>query len=98
MFDAEFTHEGDRCTFEVLLSRAGLERDPGLAAVAEIVHDIDMKDAKFGRPEAEGIRVLLAGSAQATTTRSASHAGRPSSKISIARSSGDEAKGAAGRF
>jgi hypothetical protein len=61
MFEAEFTHEGDRCTFEVLLSRAGLERDPGLAAVGEIVHDIDMKDAKFARPEGEGIRVLLAG-------------------------------------
>jgi hypothetical protein len=61
MFDAEFTHEGDRCTFEVLLSRAGLERDPRLAAVGEIVHDIDMKDAKFARPEAEGIRALLAG-------------------------------------
>jgi hypothetical protein len=61
MFEAEFTHEGDRCTFEILLSRAGLERDPGLAAVGEIVHDIDMKDAKFARPEAEGIRVLLAG-------------------------------------
>ena len=61
MFEAEFTHEGDRCTFEVLLSRGGLERDPGLAAIGEIVHDIDMKDAKFARPEAEGIRVLLNG-------------------------------------
>ena len=40
MFEAEFTHEGDRCTFEVLLSRGGLERDPGLAAIGEIVHDI----------------------------------------------------------
>jgi hypothetical protein len=61
MFDAEFTHEGDRCTFEVLLDRAGLKKDRGLVALAEIVHDIDLKDGKFERPEAEGIRTLIAG-------------------------------------
>jgi hypothetical protein len=51
MFEAEFTHEGDRCSFEVLLGRAGLT-DPALEAIAEIVHDIDLKDSKFGREEA----------------------------------------------
>jgi hypothetical protein len=61
MFEAEYTHEGDRCTFEVLVDRADLKKDRGLAAIAEIVHDIDMKDGKFGRPEAEGIRVLMTG-------------------------------------
>ncbi len=65
MFDAEFTHEGDSCTFEVLLARLGLE-DRGLAAIAEIVHDIDVKDAKFGRPEVPGIDRLVAGIAMAT--------------------------------
>lgn len=60
MFDAEFTHEGDRCSFEVLLERFGLS-DPGLRAIAEIVHDIDLKDGKFGRPDADGVaRVLSA--------------------------------------
>jgi hypothetical protein len=61
MFEAEFTHEGDRCTFEVLLARAGLEKDRGLAAISEIVHDIDLKDGKFARAEAEGIKTLIAG-------------------------------------
>ncbi len=60
MFEAEFTHEGDRCTFEVLLIRAGLN-DPALAAIAEIVHDIDLKDTKFGRTEASGIAHLIEG-------------------------------------
>ena len=60
MFEAEFTHEGDRCTFEVLLARMGLE-DAALAALAEIVHDIDLKDAKFGRPDALGLERLVAG-------------------------------------
>ena len=60
MFEAEFTHEGDKCTFEVLLERAGLE-DSALRAIAEIVHDIDLKDDKFGRSEVAGIRTLIDG-------------------------------------
>ena len=60
MFDAEFTHEGDRCSFEVLMTRAGLD-DPALAAIAEIVHDIDLKDDKYGRDEAAGIKTLING-------------------------------------
>ncbi len=64
MFDAEFTHEGDLCTFEVLARRFGLS-DPALRAIAEIVHDIDVKDAKYGREEAPGIGQLVAGIAAA---------------------------------
>jgi hypothetical protein len=60
MFEAEFTHEGDRCTFETIVHRLGLD-DAALHAVAEIVHDIDLKDAKYGRPEAAGIEGLIAG-------------------------------------
>src|SRR5262249_2646288 len=60
MFDAEFTHVGDRCTFEVLLERMALE-DPALHAIGEVVHDIDLKDGKFGRPQAAGLETLLAG-------------------------------------
>jgi hypothetical protein len=60
MFEAEYTHEGDRCTFEALLQRAGL-RDRALRTIGEIVHDIDCKDAKFGREEAPGVAALLRG-------------------------------------
>lgn len=60
MFEAEFTHEGDRCTFEVLLERFGVS-EPGLRALAEIVHDIDLQDGKFGRPETPGVERLVAG-------------------------------------
>lgn len=65
MFNAEFTHEGDRCTFEVLLARANLE-DAALRAIAEIVHDIDLKDAKFGRSQVEGIKSLITAICMAT--------------------------------
>lgn len=60
MFEAEFSHEGDLCTFEVLCVRFALHV-PGLGPVAELVHDIDVKDAKFGRPEAAGLAAQLAG-------------------------------------
>jgi hypothetical protein len=60
MFEAEYTHEGDRCTFETLLLRAGI-RDRALRIIGEIVHDIDCKDSKFGREEAPGIAALLRG-------------------------------------
>jgi hypothetical protein len=65
MFEGEFTHRGDRCTFEVLVgevSAAGAGApDPALAAIGEIIHDIDLKDGKYGREEAAGIRNVIAG-------------------------------------
>ncbi len=64
MFEAEFTHVGDRCTFEALVEQFDL-RAPGLTALGEIVHDIDVKDGKFGRAEASGIAALIAGIALA---------------------------------
>jgi hypothetical protein len=60
MAEADFTHEGDRCTFEVLLERFGLD-DPALAAIGRIVHDLDFKDAKFREEETPGVARLLAG-------------------------------------
>jgi len=64
MFEAEFTHQGDRCTFEVLLEEVPVERaaagDPALQVIGEIVHDIDLKDRKFGHPETDGIRAMIA--------------------------------------
>src|SRR5262245_37200308 len=60
MFEAEFTHEGERCTFEVLLRRFA-PGDRALARIGEVVHDIDLKDGRFARPETAGIDHLIAG-------------------------------------
>ena len=65
MYEAEFTHEGDKCTFEVLVERSAL-KDPALRAIGEIIHDIDLKDGKFGRTEAAGIKTLIEGISVAT--------------------------------
>jgi hypothetical protein len=60
MYEGEFTHEGGACTFEVLLARCG-PTDPALRAIGEIVHDLDLKETKFDRPETAGIAALIDG-------------------------------------
>ena len=60
MFEGEFTHDGDLCTFETLCRHFAL-RDPAIKAISEIVHDIDCKDEKFERAEAAGIELVLRG-------------------------------------
>lgn len=60
MYEAEYTHDADRCTFEVLLDL--LERpDPALRRIAEIVHELDLRDQKYQSEEAAGVKQLLAG-------------------------------------
>ena len=66
MFDGEFTHVGDKCTFEVLVERFGLHNDAALRAIGEIVHDIDLKDDKYERVETAGVRTMLLGIAEET--------------------------------
>jgi hypothetical protein len=64
MFDGEFTHQGELCSFEVLLQRFEIA-DAALRAIAEIVHDIDLKDEKYGRPDNAGFEHLINGIAMA---------------------------------
>lgn len=60
MYEAEFTHVGNLCSFEVLMQRTG-HNDRALQAIAEIVHDIDIKDERYQRPETAGVASLVAG-------------------------------------
>jgi hypothetical protein len=66
MYTGDFSHEGNRCTFEVLADRFGLNA-AAVLKVGRLVHDLDMKDTKYGAPEApvvdrlvEGLRALHA--------------------------------------
>ena len=67
MYEAEYTHVGEDCTFQTLVRRFGL-RDRALAAIGEIVHDIDCKDDRFHRPETAGLAGLIRGIVQAHET------------------------------
>ena len=60
MFDAEYTHVGEDCTFQTLVRRFGLD-DRALVAIGEIVHDIDCKDERFGRAETAGLATIIRG-------------------------------------
>jgi hypothetical protein len=60
MFGVDFSHQGDRCTFETLCAVFGI-RDPAIERIAAVVHDLDLKDEGFGAPEASTIGGLVDG-------------------------------------
>ena len=60
MFDVEFTHHGDDCTFETLVKRFGIS-DKAVSKIAEMVHDADLEDGKFQTTECSGIDQVLKG-------------------------------------
>lgn len=60
MNDGEFSHQGNLCTFEVMVQAFGLT-EPGLRPLAEIIHDIDLRDERYQRSEAAGIDAILQG-------------------------------------
>ena len=60
MFGVEFTHRGERCTFEVLCDMFALN-EPALARIAGIVHDLDVGDGRFGAAEAPTIGAVIDG-------------------------------------
>ncbi len=63
MYGSEFTHHGEDCTFETIMKAFDL-KDTALQSIAEIVHDIDLKDNKYGRKEAEGLAQIITGLSQ----------------------------------
>jgi hypothetical protein len=57
---ARLSHRGDDCSFETFLEEYSLE-DPVLAEISEIVHDADLMDDKYGRPESDGLDAVIRG-------------------------------------
>jgi len=60
MYDVEFTHHGDDCTFETLTKRFRIE-DRALKVLAEMIHDADLEDGKYQRVECVGLDRILKG-------------------------------------
>ena len=60
MFGVEFSHQGEHCTFETLSEHFGI-RDAAATRIAAIVHDLDLKDSRFGPGEAPTIGLLVDG-------------------------------------
>jgi len=60
MFEVEFSHRGDQCTFETLIQRFGM-RDRAVLRLAEFIHDADVEDDKFHRIEGFGVEQIFKG-------------------------------------
>ncbi len=60
MLEADFSHQGDDCTFETLLKRFRIQ-DKMLRKMSEMIHDADLDDDKFERAECIGIDRVLKG-------------------------------------
>jgi len=60
MFGVEFSHQGDGCTFETLCSVFGIA-GAALSRIAAIVHDLDLKDDRFGAPECSTVGAVIEG-------------------------------------
>jgi hypothetical protein len=60
MSEVEFSHHGGGCTFETLCDRFSI-RDRAVGRLAAIVHDLDLKDDRFGAPEALTIGAVVQG-------------------------------------
>jgi hypothetical protein len=56
--DAEFTHRGDQCTFEVLIDHYNLGGDPALVRLARIVHAADIPGELDSDPLGPGLLAI----------------------------------------
>ena len=56
---AEFTHVGNRVTFEVLVAAFALDADPALASIGAAVHFLDIGGIPV--PDAKGLETMLKG-------------------------------------
>ena len=57
---AGFGHRGEDCTFETLCKQFAI-RDAKVKRIAQIIHDTDLGDGKFGRSEGMGLDSVLTG-------------------------------------
>jgi hypothetical protein len=109
MFGVEFSHQGDGCTFETLCTVFGIT-DPAVTRIAQIVHDLDLKDGRFGAPDTPTVGALVDGLQLATAEDGLllergivlfeslylafAQAARPSGPRPVAKSRGKVARGA----
>jgi hypothetical protein len=60
MFEVEFSHHADACTFETFIERFAI-RDRAVLRIAELIHDADLEDEKFHRVEGFGVEQIFKG-------------------------------------
>ena len=61
MRGGDFSHEGAKCTFEVMVDRFELSDDPALVEMGRIIRDADVPPGRTRRPEGPGLDALIRG-------------------------------------
>src|SRR5207249_7589001 len=55
---AKYTHRDGKCTFDVLVEEFGLQEDPALVRLAELVHAADVSEDIDSSPDARGLSAI----------------------------------------
>jgi hypothetical protein len=61
MRGGEYSHVGDKCTFQVMLERHQLDQDPALVEMGRMIRDADVPPSRTRRPESAGLDALIRG-------------------------------------
>jgi hypothetical protein len=57
----EFGHHGKECSFDALVKRYGLGRDPAIVLLGKIVNGADTDNTLWNQPEAAGLNAIADG-------------------------------------
>ena len=62
--NVELGHHGKQCSFEAIVKKYRLERDPALVLLAKIVNGADTDNSLWNRPESAGLKAIALGFSQ----------------------------------
>ncbi len=59
--NVEFGHHGKECSFDAILKKHDLDKDPGLVLLAKIVNGADTDNTLWNQPESTGLNAIAEG-------------------------------------
>ena len=59
--NVEFGHHGKECSFDALVKKHGLDKDPAMVLLAKIVNGADTDNSLWNQPEAAGLEAVAEG-------------------------------------
>ncbi|MGA2265372.1 MAG: chromate resistance protein ChrB domain-containing protein [Phycisphaerae bacterium] len=59
--DVELGHHGQECSFDAIVKKYGLAKDPALVLMAKIVNGADTDNALWNQPEGPGLKAIAEG-------------------------------------
>ena len=59
--DVELGHHGEECSFDAIVKKFGIDRDPAMVLLAKIVNGADTDNSLWNQPEAAGLNAIAEG-------------------------------------